>query len=66
MIRDNNPDLLYARADERGYTLVQVTPEQVRCDFRTTAFPAGSAPGFKTQASFVVERGVAGIKPASS
>ena len=66
VIRDNNPDLLHARADERGYTLVQVTPEQVRCDFRTTAFPAGSAPGFKTQASFVVERGVAGIKPASS
>jgi alkaline phosphatase D len=64
VIRDNNPDLLHARADERGYTLVQVTPDAVRCDFRTTAFPAGSSPILKTQASFVVERGVAGIKPA--
>ena len=62
IVRENNPDILHARADERGYTLVHVTPEQLRCDFRTTAFPAGSASGFKTQASFVVERGVAGIR----
>ena len=64
VVREHNPDILHARGDERGYTLVQVTPEQLRCDFRTTAFPAGSVPGFKTQARFVVERGVAGIKPS--
>ena len=63
VIRDNNPDLLHARADERGFALLHVTPEQVRCDFRTTPFPAGSVPGFKTQASFVVRRDEAGVKP---
>lgn len=65
VIRDNNPDLLHARADERGYTRIEVTPEQVRADFRSTAFPAGSVPGFKTQASFVVERDRPGVKPVT-
>ena len=64
VVREHNPDIVHARSDERGYTLIDVTPEQLRCDFRTTAFPAGSVPGFKTQASFVVQRGVAGIHPA--
>ena len=63
LIRDNNPDLLHYRADERGYSLITVTPDAVRCDFRTTRFPAGSEPGFKTQASYVVKRGVAGPQP---
>ena len=66
IVRDHNPDIAYARSDERGYTLIDVTPERLRCDFRTTAFPAGSVPGFKTQASFVVQRGVAGIEPMAS
>jgi alkaline phosphatase D len=60
LIRDSNADLLHYRADERGYSLITVTPQEVRCDFRTTRFPAGSEPGFKTQASYVVKSGKAG------
>ena len=63
LIRESNADLLHYRADERGYSLITVTPDEVRCDFRTTRFPAGSEPGFKTQASYVVKRGVAGPQP---
>jgi len=60
VIRESNTDLLHYRSDERGYSLITVTPQEVRCDFRTTKFPAGSEPGFKTQASYVVKRGKAG------
>jgi alkaline phosphatase D len=63
IVRDNNPDLIHARGDERGYSLISVTPAHVRCDFRTTAMPAGSEASFKTQASFVVEKGNPGTKP---
>jgi alkaline phosphatase D len=60
LIRDSNTDLLHYRSDERGYSLITVTPQAVRCDFRTTRFPAGSEPGFKTQASYGVKSGKAG------
>jgi alkaline phosphatase D len=60
VIKSNNPDLLYARADERGYSLITVTPASVRCDFRSTAFPAGKEAGLHTQASYVVHSGKAG------
>jgi alkaline phosphatase D len=60
VIKASNPDVVHARADERGYSLITVTPNQVRCDFRTTAFPAGSEAGLKTQASYVVKSGKAG------
>ena len=59
-IRDSNADLLHARADERGYAAISVTPQALRCDFITTAFPAGSDSSFKTQASFVVHKDEAG------
>lgn len=60
VIRDSNSDLLHYRADERGYSLITVTPKEVRCDFRTTKFPAGSEAGLKTQASYVVKNGKVG------
>jgi len=60
LIRESNPDLLHYRSDERGYSLITVTPKEVRCDFRTTKFPAGSESGLKTQASYVVKNGKAG------
>jgi len=60
LIRESNADLLHYRADERGYSLITVTPQEVRCDFRTTRFPAGSEAGFKTQASYAVANGKAG------
>ena len=59
-IRESNPDLLHARSDERGYTAITVTPDALRCDFKTTAFPAGSESGFKTQASYVVQKDTPG------
>jgi alkaline phosphatase D len=62
VIKASNPDVVHARADERGYSLITVTPERVRCDFRTTAFPAGSEAGLKTQASFVVTKDKAGVQ----
>jgi alkaline phosphatase D len=60
LIRNNNEDLLHYRPDERGYSLITVTPKEVRCDFRTTKFPAGSEAGLKTQASYVVKSGKVG------
>ena len=60
VIRESNSDLLHYRSDERGYSLITVTPKDVRCDFRTTKFPAGSESGLKTQASYVVKNGKAG------
>ncbi len=60
LIRESNSDLLHYRSDERGYSLITVTPTQVRCDFRTTKFPAGSEPGLRTQASYVVKSGKSG------
>ena len=60
LIRESNADLLHYRSDERGYSLITVTPKEVRCDFRTTKFPAGSEAGLKTQASYVVKSGKAG------
>jgi alkaline phosphatase D len=63
LIRESNADLLHYRSDERGYSLITVTPQEVRCDFRTTKFPAGSEAGLKTQASYVVKNGKAGPQP---
>jgi alkaline phosphatase D len=66
LIRESNADLLHYRADERGYSLITVTPQAVRCDFRTTKFPAGSEAGLKTQASFKVIHGKPGPRPCES
>jgi alkaline phosphatase D len=60
VIRESNSDLLHFRSDERGYSLITVTPSDVRCEFRTTPFPAGTEPALKTQAIYVVKHGQAG------
>ena len=36
-----HPDILHARADERGYALLEIGPRLARCEFRTTPTPAG-------------------------
>lgn len=59
-LRWSNPDLLHARSDERGYALIDVTPERLHCEFRAAAFPVAHAARLHTQASFVVESGHAG------
>jgi alkaline phosphatase D len=56
MLRDN-PDIAYARTDERGYALLTITAQQLRCDFLATpnAEPADAV--LRTSQRYVVERG---------
>lgn len=63
LTKETNPDLLHMRSDERGYAWLEITPKQLRCDFRTTAHPVQRQATLRTQASFVVEAGTAGPKP---
>lgn len=56
----SNPDLLYARSDERGYALLDLTPQQLRCEFRATRFPVRAEATITTQSTWVVESGVPG------
>jgi alkaline phosphatase D len=63
-IRESNPDIVHARSDERGYTLLDVRPEGVSAEFRTTANPARADGVFKTQAQWAIRSGVAGVQKA--
>lgn len=63
-MRISNPDLLHARSDERGYALLDVTPDRLHCEFRAATFPVAPSARLHTQASFVVEAGQAGPQPA--
>jgi len=58
--RAGNPDIVYARADERGYALIDIQSQATTCEFRTTPFPAGTRADLTVQARFQVERGRAG------
>ncbi|NBY05280.1 MAG: hypothetical protein EBQ82_07820 [Betaproteobacteria bacterium] len=58
--RTANPDLVYARADERGYALLDIQAQAATCEFRSTPYPAGSRQDLSLQARFQVERGRAG------
>ena len=61
-IKANNSDILHMRADERGYALIQVDPQRVQCEFRTTPTPAGSLESLSVQAVYYVETGQPGPK----
>lgn len=63
-MRRDNPDVVHARGDERGYALMEVTPEAMHCEFRATAHPVASDASFHAQARFAVEAGRAGVRPA--
>jgi alkaline phosphatase D len=63
-IRDSNPDIVHARADERGYTLLDVRPEGIHAEFKTTPNPARVDGVFKTQAQWAIRAGVAGLQKA--
>lgn len=63
-IRSGNPDLVHARADARGYTRLEVTPQGLQAEFRTTPYPAATDAVLGTQARFVVARGRAGVESA--
>ena len=60
LIQGSNPDLLHVRGDERGYMLLELTPERLACEMRATAFPVQAEARVHTQARYVVERGRAG------
>ena len=60
LLRRSNPDLLHLRGDERGYLLLDITPRQMVCDFRSTPHPVRADARLRTQARYVVERGVPG------
>jgi alkaline phosphatase D len=59
-LKSSNADLLHVRSDERGYALFDISPDLLRCDFRATSHPVRADAKLHTQASYVVERGVAG------
>jgi alkaline phosphatase D len=63
-IRDSNPDIVHARSDERGYTLLDVRPERVTADFRTTANPAQADSVFRSQGQWAIRSGVPGLQKA--
>ncbi|EWS57608.1 Alkaline phosphatase D precursor [Methylibium sp. T29-B] len=60
LMRSSNPDLLHARSDERGYVLLDLTPQRLHAELRATAFPVVADARVHTQAAFVVEAGRAG------
>lgn len=63
-MRASNPDIAYARADERGYTRIEVTPQGVQAEFRTTPHPAQADATLNVQARYAVQRGRAGVQVA--
>ncbi len=64
LLARHNPDTLHLRSDERGYALLDITPQRVQCDFRATPHPAQAGATLHTQARFVVEAGRAGPQRA--
>ena len=63
-MRSSNPDMVHARSDERGYALIEITPQTASCEFRATPFPARAEARLGTQARVVVEHGRAGVVTA--
>ena len=61
LMRAANPDMVHARSDERGYALLELTPQSTVCDFLGTPFPARSDARLNTQARYAVENGHAGV-----
>lgn len=62
-IRASNPDILHARSDERGYTLIDLSPERLLATFMATPFPAQAGAQLGVQGVFQVVSGQAGIAP---
>ena len=63
-IRANNPDILHARSDEKGYVLVDVTPQTIEGTFMGTPFPAQAGASLAVQARYRVQNGHAGVEAA--
>ncbi len=63
-LKSSNPDLLHVRSDERGYALLDVTPDKVTVEFRGTPHPVRPDSRLRTQATYVIERGTPGPRLA--
>ena len=61
-IRDSNPDIVHARADERGYIALEVRPQGVSAQMRSTPHPVRESDVLKTQARWRVQAGQAGVQ----
>lgn len=59
-LRAHNPQVLLARCEERGYSLVDITPQTLRTQLRAVADPLNADSPVYTLAQFVVESGRAG------
>ena len=64
LMRASNPDIVHGRADERGWALIDVRPDAVRCEFRATPFPVRAQARLHTQARFVVQHDSPRVLPA--
>ncbi|MFO1493284.1 MAG: alkaline phosphatase D family protein [Lysobacterales bacterium] len=56
-VRGDNPHIRQMRADQRGYTLLQITRDEVRADLKVVSDVHVQSPEFSTQASYRVEAG---------
>jgi alkaline phosphatase D len=63
-MRRDNPDVLHARGDERGWALLDITANALHCEMRTTTHPVVAGATFGRQTGFVVQAGRAGVEPA--
>jgi len=54
-IAERNPQVLFARCEERGYGLVEITPRAMTTELRAVADPLRSDSGLYTLARFAVE-----------
>ena len=59
-LRAHNPQVLLARCEERGYSLVDITPTTWRTQLRAVTDPLRADSAVYTLAQFVVESGKAG------
>jgi alkaline phosphatase D len=66
MTRASNPDIVHGRSDERGFALLELTPESATCDFRATPFPVAPDAHLASQGRFTVLAGRAGVVTTGS
>ncbi|MEG3002369.1 MAG: alkaline phosphatase D family protein [Comamonas sp.] len=53
----HNPQVLYARSEERGYSLFHITPQAMSCELRAVTNPLQADSSIYTLARFVVQDG---------
>ena len=61
-MRHDNPDIVHARGDERGWALIECTPATARCEMRVTSHPVPADAEFRVQARFTAEAGRPGVQ----